>query len=285
MKQAKQLRKLLSQDEIYLAPGVFDGLSARLVELAGFPIVYASGGAIARSTALPDMGLMSVKEITDRLESIVNAVAIPVIADADNGYGNALNARHAIKAFERIGVAGLHLEDQALPKRCGHYEDKSIVSTQEFVQKIHAVRDIADPDLYIIARTDAIAVEGIERALERAQAYFGAGADMLFVEAPTTVEQIELIGKTLKFPKLLNMFYSGKTPIVPLLQLKEWGYQLVITPSDLQRAAIKAMKSALEVLKKEGNTKGIHEQMVSFAEREIIIGTQDYMDISAKYKA
>lgn len=284
MKQATKLRELFSKDELYLAPGVYDGISARLAELAGFPIIYASGGAIARSTGLPDMGLMSVKEITDHLASIIDATSIPVIADADNGYGNALNARHAIKAFERVGVAGLHLEDQSLPKRCGHYDDKSIVSKQEFVQKIKAVRDIADPDLYIIARTDAIAVEGIESALERAQAYYEAGADMIFVEAPTSIEQIKLIAKTLKFPKLLNMFYSGKTPIVPLAQLKEWGYKLVITPSDLQRAAIKAMQNALDQLKLEGNTKNIHEQMVSFAEREMIIGTQKFMDISNKYK-
>lgn len=281
---SQQLRQLFKKDEIYLAPGVYDGLSAKLVEQANFPIIYASGGAIARSMGVPDMGLISWTQIVERLQTMVDAVNIPVIADFDNGYGNALNARYAIKHFERTGVAAMHMEDQSLPKRCGHLAGKDIVSTEEFVQKIKAVKDVLDPDFYLIARTDAIAIDGLEAAIERGHRYAEAGADMLFIEAPTTVEQIERIGKELPYPKLLNMFHSGKTPIVELAQLKKWGYQLVIDPSDLQRAAIAAMQRTLKVIKQFGHSKNIADQLASFAEREEIIGTEAYMKIADQYK-
>jgi 2-methylisocitrate lyase-like PEP mutase family enzyme len=278
-----KLRELFSQDQLYVAPGVYNGLSAKLVEQAGFPIVYASGGAIARSTGVPDMGLISFTQIVETLAQIVDAVSIPVIADFDNGYGNAVNARYAIKAFERSGVAAVHMEDQQLPKRCGHLSGKHIVSTNEFEQKIKAVKDAASKDFYLIARTDAIAVEGFESALERGHRYIDAGADMLFIEAPTTIEQIEIIGKELPYPKLLNMFYSGKTPIVPLAQLKSWGYNLVIDPSDLQRASIYAMQETLKEVKRCGHSEGIKDRLVSFKDREKIIGTEKYLELSDKY--
>lgn len=283
-KAAQQLRQLLSSDDIYLAPGVYDGLSAKLAEQAGFPLIYASGGAIARSMGLPDMGLIAWSQIVERLQLIVDAVRVPVIADFDNGYGNVLNAQHTIKQFIRTGVAALHMEDQSLPKRCGHLDGKDIVSTSEFVQKIKAVKEAVGEDVYLIARTDAIAVEGLEAAIERGHRYMEAGADMLFVEAPTTMEEIERIGKELPYPKLLNMFHSGKTPIVELATLKSWGYQLVIDPSDLQRAAIAAMQLALKVIKQTGHSASISSELASFAEREAIIGTDEYMRTAEKYK-
>lgn len=281
---SQQLRHLLSQNQIYLAPGVYDGLSAKLVEQANFPIIYASGGAIARSMGVPDMGLVSWTQVVERVQQIVDAVHVPVIADFDNGYGNALNARYAIKQFEKMGVAAVHMEDQSLPKRCGHLSGKDIVSTAEFVQKIKAVKDVLDPNFYLIARTDAIAIDGIDAAIERGHRYAEAGADMLFIEAPTTLEQIERIGKELPYPKLLNMFHSGKTPLVELKQLKQWGYQLVIDPSDLQRAAIAAMQRTLKVIAVQGHSQSICSELASFADRETIIGTQEYMDISERYK-
>lgn len=283
MNTSKRLRELLSIDHTYVVPGCYDGLSARLIERAGFPIVYASGGAIARSKALPDIGLLSLKEVSDQLDAIVQAVSVPVIVDADNGYGNALNVRHAVTAFQRVGVAGLHLEDQSLPKRCGHLAGKSLIPQSEFVQKIRAARDAAGQDLYLIARTDAIAVEGLERAIERASAYYEAGADMLFVEAPTTVEEIEQIAKRVPSPKLLNMFSSGKTPIVPIPRLRELGYKLVLAPGDLQRAAIKAMQATLGVLETDGNTERIESRLVSFDEREQIVNTQQYLRDAKKF--
>src|SRR3984893_13329595 len=179
---------MLGSGAIVVAPGAFDGLSARLVEQAGFPAVYASGGAIARSTGVPDIGLISPDEIVARLAGMVDVVGVPVIADAETGYGNALNAQRAARAFERAGVAAFHLEDQSFPKKCGHYDDKSLVSAGEMVAKLKAVRDaLHDSDFIVIARTDAIAVEGFAAAIDRASAYREAGGDMLFGEAPTVV--------------------------------------------------------------------------------------------------
>jgi 2-methylisocitrate lyase-like PEP mutase family enzyme len=285
MRATQKLRELLAGDDVQIAPGAFDGISARLIEQAGFNLVYASGGAISRSMGYPDMGLLSMSEVLARLAPILDSVTIPVIADADTGYGNALNAQRAVREFERLGVAGLHIEDQIFPKRCGHYEDKSVIPLAEMAQKIRAARDAAtDPDLVIIARTDAIAVEGFESAIERAEAYAEAGADVLFVEAPQSEQQIEEIGRRIPQPKLLNMFLGGKTPLVPLDRLKEWGYRLVIVPSDLQRAALFAMGEVLQVLKQEGNSAKLADRMASFADREEIVGTSAYLNLDASYR-
>lgn len=286
MKASTKLRKLMQESAPVVAPGAYDGLSARLVERAGFPAVYASGGAISRSTGIPDLGLMSVSDIVARLETMVDAVSIPLIADADTGYGNALNVQYAVRAFQRAGVAGFHLEDQKFPKRCGHYDDKSIVPTKEMTQKIQAVRDASgDADFVLIARTDALAVEGYEKTIERSHAYIEAGADVIFVEAPTSVEQIEAIAQALPYPKLINMFHSGKTPLVSASRLGELGYAIVIIPSDTQRAAIGAMTRALEAIRQDGHSGSIQEEMVSFREREVIIGTDAYLEKDKTYAA
>ena len=238
MSAATKLRAQLASGRIAVAPGAFDGLSARLVEQAGFPAIYASGGAIARSAGVPDLGLLSVSAIVDRLASMVDVVSVPIVADADTGYGNALNAQAAARAFERAGVAAFHLEDQSFPKKCGHYDDKGLVPVGEMVQKLKAVRDaLHDPDFVVIARTDAIAIEGFAAAIDRASAYREAGADMLFVEAPTTEAEIAEVAKSVSGWKLINMFEGGKTPLLPVAKLETLGYHLVIIPSDTQRAA------------------------------------------------
>jgi len=279
-----RLRTLLNSGRITVAPGAYDGLSARLVEQAGFPAVYASGGAIARSTGVPDLGLLSMNEIVDRLASMVDVVGVPIIADADTGYGNALNAQAAARAFERAGVAAFHLEDQTFPKKCGHYDNKSLVPVAEMVQKLKAARDaLLDPDFVIIARTDAIAVEGFSTAIDRASAYLGAGADMIFVEAPTTEAQIAEIGSRLPGWKLINMFEGGKTPLLPVPRLEALGFHLVIIPSDTQRAAAKAMERVLAVIARDGSSAAMREDMVSFKEREAIIGTAAYLDRDKRY--
>ena len=273
------LRHLLTTQQILVAPGVYDGLSARLVEQAGFSVIYASGGAIARSAGFPDIGLLSFSEIYDRLKHITENVNLPVIADADTGYGNVLNVRRTVQLLEKLGLAGLHLEDQQEPKRCGHLDNKKLISEKEMVQKIRAaVLARKNPNFLLIARTDAIAVEGFESALQRAHAYAAAGADMVFVEAPQTIEQIERIGKEIKTLKLINMFVGGKTPLVPLAQLQAWGYQLVIIPSDLQRAAIHAMQKSLLAIKAEGDSHTLLTAMASFQDREALINTQSYFD-------
>ena len=284
MRTTTKLRALLASGRIAVAPGAFDGLSARLVEQAGFKAIYASGGAIARSAGVPDLGLLSMSVIVDRLAAMVDVVEAPVVADADTGYGNALNAQAAARAFERAGVAALHLEDQTFPKKCGHYDDKSLVPVAEMVQKLKAVRDaLHDPDFILIARTDAIAVEGLSAAIDRASVYLDAGADMLFVEAPTSEAESEAIAKRLPGWKLINMFEGGKTPLMPVSRLETLGYHLVIVPSDAQRAAIKAMQRALAALARDGSTAAMRGDMVSFKEREAVIGTAAYLDRDKRY--
>jgi 2-methylisocitrate lyase-like PEP mutase family enzyme len=281
MKTTSVLKGLLNKGELIIAPGVFDGLSARLVAQAGFRAIYASGGAIARSSGYPDLGLLSVDEVATRLATIVDVTDIPVIADADTGFGNALNVHRTVKTFERLGIAALHLEDQVFPKRCGHLDNKELVSCDEMVQKIKVAKDaLEDPDFTLIARTDAIAVEGFEPAIERAQQYVAAGADVIFVEAPQTIEQIEAIANAISQPKLINMFYGGKTPLVPAKQLAEWGYQIVIIPSDLQRACIRAIQDTLAVIKKDGDSKAVANQIATFKEREEIIDTASYLELA-----
>jgi 2-methylisocitrate lyase-like PEP mutase family enzyme len=280
MTVTQQLRKLIDSKQCTIAPGVFDGLSAKLVERANFKLIYASGGAISRSMGYPDLGLVSFTEVCEHLANIVEATTLPVIADADTGYGNALNVRRTVRAFERIGAAALHLEDQQFPKRCGHLDDKSLVPISEMVQKIRMAKDsLQDPDFVIIARTDAIAIEGLEQAIERSQAYLKAGADVIFVEAPETEEQIELIAKSLPQPKLINMFAGGKTPLVPISRLQKLGYSIVIIPSDLQRAAIKAMENTLKTIFKNGDSAEILDQLATFQEREVIVETEKYLKL------
>jgi 2-methylisocitrate lyase-like PEP mutase family enzyme len=277
---------MLAADRIVLAPGVYDGLSARLVHAAGFPAAYATGGGIARSMGYPDLGLLSMTEVTDRLALIVEHARVPVIADADTGYGNALNVRRTVREFERAGVAALHLEDQVLPKRCGHYDDKAVIPTAEMSQKLRAARDAAqDADLVIIARTDALAIEGLDAAIERAHAYASAGADVLFVEAPVSEAQVETIARSLPYPTLINMFEGGKTPLVPLARLEAFGYRIVIVPSDLQRAAIRAMQDVLTVMRRDGNSRAAADCMATFEEREAVVGTREYLDVDRRYQA
>ncbi|MBS0357968.1 MAG: isocitrate lyase/PEP mutase family protein [Proteobacteria bacterium] len=280
MKPTQILRKLIHDKKTLLAPGVFDGLSAILAEKAGFKALYASGGAIARSAGYPDIGLLSMTEVSSILSHMVNVTNLPIIADADTGFGNALNTRRTIQEFERIGIAALHIEDQTFPKRCGHLEDKSLIPAEEMCHKIRVAKEtLQDPDFVLIARTDAIAVEGFENAIKRAKAYLKAGADVIFVEAPETVEQIEKIAAEIPEPKLINMFYGGKTPLVPTERLQELGYRIVIIPSDLQRAAIKAIQNTLSAIHKDGNSAKIADQLTSFKERELIVGTEKYLKI------
>lgn len=283
MKTTQQLRQLINSKKTIIAPGVSDGLSAILAKQAGFSVLYASGGAIARSTGYPDIGLLTLTEVCAKMAEIVRAAKIPVIADADTGFGGSANVQRTIQEFERLGVAALHIEDQTFPKRCGHLNDKSLISTEEMCQKIRIAREsLIDPDLVIIGRTDAIAVEDFDSAIKRAKAYVKAGADVIFVEAPESVEQIELIAKQIPEPKLINMFHSGKTPLVPVQRLQELGYQIVIIPSDLQRASIKAMQNTLATIKRDGNSAAIADQLATFKEREKLVGTEEYLKLDAK---
>jgi len=274
VKQA--LLTLIQQQKLVTAPGVFDGLSAKLAEQAGFSAIYASGGAIARSTGVPDIGLLTLTEVTERIRQIVDATSLPVIADADTGFGNEINVKRTIDLFANAGVAALHIEDQQFPKRCGHLEGKSLISSQEMGKKIKIAKKYAT-DMMIIARTDAIAVNGFDDAISRAKYYVECGADMIFVEAPQTIEQIETIAEKVPGPKLINMFHSGKTPLVSTGALKKMGYQLIIIPSDLQRAAMTGMKKVLDEIYVTGNSGALSEEMMSFADREKIVQTETFL--------
>jgi 2-methylisocitrate lyase-like PEP mutase family enzyme len=232
----------------------------------------------------PDLGLLSPREIVDRLANIVEQAGIPVIADADTGYGNALNVRRAVREFERAGVAGFHLEDQTFPKRCGHYDDKAVVPTAEMVQKLRAAREaLTDPDLVLIARTDALAVEGMDAAIARAHAYEAAGADVIFVEAPRSDAEVEAIAQRVRAPKLINMFQGGKTPLMPLARLRQLDYRVVIIPSDLQRAAIRGMEDALAAIARDGNSAAVADRMASFQERELAVDTGSWLELDRRY--
>ncbi|WP_432023252.1 isocitrate lyase/PEP mutase family protein [Streptomyces parvus] len=277
-----RLRRLIEGDGIHVAPGGYDGLSARLVEESGSELLYASGGAIARSCGIPDIGLLGLTEVAARIEQMVDVTSLPVIADADTGFGNAVNAVRALALYERIGVAALHIEDQTFPKRCGHLDDKSLVPTDEMARKVRALAEArTDPDFVLIARTDAIATEGLDAAIERAHAYAEAGADVIFVEAPETVEQIEEIAARVPQPKLINMFHGGRTPLVPRDRLRELGYRLIIVPSDLQRAAITAIRRTLEAINRDGDSGAVREDLASFADRERIVRTAEYLAIGS----
>lgn len=278
MNRSNALRERIASGQTVLAPGAYDGLSSRLVSLAGFDAVYASGGAMARAAGYPDIGLLSFTEVVERIEKIVQASDIPVIADADTGFGGTANVQRTVRALATIGVSALHLEDQTFPKRCGHLDNKSLITAEEMCQKIKVARaSLEDADCLLIARTDAIASEGFEAALLRAQRYVDAGADMIFVEAPETLEQIEQIALTIPGPKLMNMFYGGKTPLVSQTALATMGYQLIIVPSDLQRAAIHAMNKTLAELRRSGDSHAMAHELTSFAERELIIRTKKYL--------
>ena len=279
-----QLRALLAQEGLLTAPGVYDGLSAKIAEAAGMAVLYVSGGAIARSMGYPDIGLVTLTEMQKRLEEIRAITALPLIVDADTGYGNALNVIRAIRAYARAGAAALHIEDQVEPKRCGHYEGKQVVTSAEMVQKIQAaVEACGDSGLVIIARTDARAVLGLDAAIERGNAYTEAGADMIFVEAPQSIEEIERIALEVKAPLVINMFWGGKTPLVPAEQLAVLGYRIMIVPSDLQRAAIRAMQRAAAEIRTHGHTAAMAEDMASFAEREELIGLAEAQALQHRF--
>ncbi|WP_152382754.1 oxaloacetate decarboxylase [Achromobacter sp. GbtcB20] len=277
-----RLRQQLSEN-IVVAPGAYDGLSARLVAAAGFSAVYASGGAIARAAGYPDIGLLSFTEVMDRVEKIVDASGLPVVADADTGFGGSANVERTVRLMERAGVAAFHIEDQTFPKRCGHLDDKSLVDAGEMARKVHIARQtLADADTLVIARTDAIAVEGFDAAIARAELYLKAGADMIFVEAPETLAQIRAIAERLPGLKLINMFYGGKTPLVPLPDLTAMGYRLAIIPSDLQRAAIHAMQETLRAIRLTGDSSAMADRLTSFKEREAIVQTGRYLALDVQ---
>lgn len=263
------LRERLSRPEILVAPGAFDALSARLVEDAGFEAVYLSGAGVSYSLLCqPDVGLVSLAEMADRVASVARAVAIPVIADGDNGHGNALNTARAVRLFEDAGAAAIQLEDQAFPKRCGHLDGKRLVSEGEMVGKLRAaVATRRSRDFLVIGRTDARGPLGLEAAIRRAQGYAEAGADVVFVEAPRDRAELAAVAAALPgLPLVANMVEGGATELVPAAELQQLGYSLVLFPNSLTRCFAAAGRAVLGELRARGTTAGMLDRMVSFGE-------------------
>src|SRR6059058_4519621 len=278
-------KQFLKRDKLLVAPGCFDGLSARLVEEAGFEAAYFSGGAVARSMGLPDIGLVTMSEVIERAAQVVSAVKIPVIADADTGYGNAINLVRTVREYERVGVTAIHIEDQITPKRCGHLDGKEVISLPEMIKKLEAaLASRADPDFCIIARTDARGVHGLDDAINRARAFARLGVDAVFVEAPQSESELEEIPRALpSVPLLVNVFKGGKTPMLPVERLEKMGYRIAIYPSETQRAGIYAMRQALSLLKRKGTTEAMDEALTTFKQRDTIVGLDDWQELERKF--
>ena len=278
------LRRLIGGAGYTMVPGAYDPLTARLVEAAGFPAVYLTGGGFSRASGYPDLGLLTLNENAHFIGLTVEAVGIPVIADADTGYGNAINVIRTVREYEKTGVAGFHIEDQVSPKKCGHYEGKEVIGRAEMVGKIKAAVDTRrDADLVIIARSDARAVEGLEAAIDRVNAYLEAGADVGFVEAPQTVEELRIVGKSVRGPALVNVFEGGKTPMLGATALEEMGFRLGIYPSQTHRAAIRAAQRVLAAMQRDGDTNAVEADLATFQDREDAVGTAAWRKLEEKY--
>lgn len=285
MNPRKTLKEYLQRNKLLIAPGCFDGLSARLVEQAGFEAAYLSGGAVARSMGIPDIGLVTMSETIERAAQVVAAVRLPIIADADTGYGNAVNLVRTVREFERAGVSAIHIEDQITPKRCGHLDGKEVIALEEMEKKLEAALGArSDPDFAIIARTDARGVHGLEQAIARARAFARLGVDAIFVEAPQSeAELAEIPRRVPEIPLLVNVFKGGKTPMLPADRLQDMGYRIAIYPSETQRAAIHAMRTVLATLRRAGTTESIDDSLTTFKERDLVVGLDEWQQLERQY--
>lgn len=287
MSRNQRLRRLIAREQILVAPGVYDAYLARCVERAGFEAVYMTGAGVSHARlGAPDLGLLSFAEMVEQAERIADAVALPVIADADTGYGNAMNVARTVRAYERAGVSACHIEDQQMPKRCGHFDEKRVVPLAEMLSKLKAALDArSDSDFVIIARTDARTVEGLDAALERANAFADAGADVIFVESPLSEEELALIGRTVKAPLLANMVESGKTPILPAEKLEALGFDVAIHPGSIGRFIGKQVAEFLTQFRKERSTLSQMDKMLTFAEQNEIVDLPAFLDRAKRYLA
>lgn len=284
LRTTTKLRQLIARPGAVMAPGVVDPLYARLVAKHGFEAMYMTGaGVSAARIGMPDVGLMTMTEMADNAARICAISDLPLIADADNGYGGPLNVRRTIQHYERAGVAAVHLEDQVLPKRCGHLSGKQLIPVAEMAAKIKAAVDArTDEDFVIIGRTDALAVDGLEAALERAERYREAGADVLFVESPLA-EHVALINGRLKAPSLYNMASSGKTPFLKKSEIEAMGYKIIIYPNWMILAAIRAADGVLETLKREETIASLAPHLPSFQEFFDLVGMKEIQELEQRY--
>jgi carboxyvinyl-carboxyphosphonate phosphorylmutase len=285
MNNRKILKQLLQDKEILVAPGAHDVLTARVIEMTGFKAVYMTGyGQAASALGKPDVGLLTLTEMLDRASKFVSAVKIPVIADADTGFGNALSVMRTVELYEKAGVAAIQLEDQVAPKRCGHMMGREVVPMAEMVGKIEAAKAARqDEDFLIIARTDARTNLGFEEALKRVKAYEEAGADIIFLESPESKEEMEMLNKEIKAPTLANMVEGGRTPLLTKEELEKLGFNLVIWPTASTYVTAYMMMELMKELKEKGTTEGFMDKMISFEDFNKLIGLNEYNDMGKKF--
>jgi len=285
MRKTTALKALIQRTEILQCPGVYDAYLARCVEQAGFEALYMTGAGVSHARlGLPDLGLIGFTEMLDQASRIADAVDIPLIADADTGYGNAINVMRTIRAYERAGIAGCHIEDQEMPKRCGHFDAKRVIPVAEMLGKLAAALDARDDeDFVIIARTDARGVLGLGEALQRAQAYAEAGADVIFVESPHSEAELAQIGREVHGPLLANMVETGLTPLLPARTLQELGFSVVIHPGAIGRFIGKQLQPFLETLKKEGSSISQLDKMLDFESQNAVVGLPEMLARARRY--
>jgi 2,3-dimethylmalate lyase len=287
MKATAKLRQLLREPGVITAPGAYDCLTAKLIERQGFPAVYMTGAGTALTRAgQPDLGLATLSEMVANAAAIAATVSIPLIADADTGYGGALNVRRTVREYERAGVAALHLEDQVFPKRCGHLDGKQVIACEDMVVKLRAAVDArVDEDFVVIARTDALAVTGLDDTLRRCHAYAEAGADVLFVEAVRTREEIERLARDAPLPLLYNFVEHGKSPLLPVAELQRLGFKIVIFPASIMLALLPLVSELLGAIKRHGTTEALLGRMTTVVDLFETMGLSEMLALDARLAA
>ena len=278
------LREIVSRRQAVLAPGAANALFARIIEDLGFECVYVTGAGIANmALGAPDIGLTSLDDIAQTVARIADAVALPLIVDADTGFGNAVNTWRTMKVLERAGASAIQLEDQEFPKRCGHFNGKSVVPLHEMLPKIRAAADARTRDTLIIARTDALAVDGIDAALDRAAAFIEAGADMTFVEAPRDAEQMRRIG-AIRVPQVANIVHGGKTPPLPQSELADMGFGIVLYANAALQASVRASAEVLGSLKATGSLDAVHDRLATFEQRQSAVAKDRWDALETRFE-
>jgi carboxyvinyl-carboxyphosphonate phosphorylmutase len=282
---AARLRRRLAEPEILVVPGAADAITARIIEEAGFEAVYVTGAGFSNaSLGLPDVGLTTLTEVVTHVQRVADAVDVPLIVDADAGYGGVLNVHRAVRQIEHAGAAAIQLEDQAAPKRCGHFDGNTVVSVAEMKQRIAAAFDARqDPDLLLIARTDAYQSEGFDGVVRRAEEYVAAGADAIVVEAPTELEHVRQLPQLIDAPLVANMVEGGKTPLLDAATLQRMGYRVVLFANTALRVAVKAVQEAMAVLRAQGSTASLLDRMVTWEERQRLIGLPHMQALEARF--
>jgi 2-methylisocitrate lyase-like PEP mutase family enzyme len=280
----ERLRRMLAEEKGVLLPGAPNALAARVIADLGFKAVYLTGAGLTNMfLGIPDLGFMDLSQVTEHTMAMRNVVDLPIIVDADTGFGNAVNVAHTVRMLESAGASAVQLEDQHAPKRCGHFSGKEIVSTEEMVSKIKSAVDARRQNMLVIARTDARAVEGLEQALERAHRYVDAGADVMFVEAPENFDEVREIGRRVKVPQLLNIVVGGRTPAVTPAQASEMGFNLLLYANTALQGAIHGMQTALRTLIETGTMDEQRGLVATFAERQRLVQKPFYDELERRY--